>query len=64
MKYANTTKTKRFETAIDELIADLQELKTVPDGWDGKTQLENKINSVEYMMAYLPEIFTEGDQED
>jgi hypothetical protein len=64
MKCANTTKTERFETAITELIERIQELKDIPDGWDGVDILRARIEQVEYHMAYLPEIFREGDQND
>ena len=51
MTYVNTTKTKRFESALDELIGELQALKHIPDGWDGCKQLEGEIESIEYSAA-------------
>jgi len=62
MKCANTTKTKRFEKALKELIVDIDELRDIPDGWDGVDILRARIEQVEYHMAYLPEIFREGDK--
>lgn len=69
MDFVNTIKTKRFETALDEIIGQLQALRYIPDGWKGgkqletETETETEIDSIEYIMKYLPEIFREGDND-
>jgi len=62
MDCVNTTKTGRFEKALKELIVDIDELRDIPDGWDGVDILRARIERIEYRMAYLPEIFREGDK--
>ena len=58
----NTTKTKTFTEAIDEMIVELKALKLIEDGWAGGKKLDAEIESIQYGMAYLPEYFREGDE--